>query len=160
MSFSPASDPGLASRGWVEARSFSGLVPAGAHIDKALVCVKPECGGSGFLVLGTATTPANSAAGVRAILANPKLTNAKLRQALQLLMEGSPILTPYNGHLIDARKSREAVMMTFSFSKSTPDAGLIQGLVRANVTTSQIKIVAAGGPTLAKARDRLRLAGS
>ncbi|MGO4333895.1 hypothetical protein AB4037_03215 [Labrys sp. KB_33_2] len=159
-SFSPASDPGLASQGWVEARSYGGLVPAGARIKKLLVCVKPQCGGLGFLVVGTAATPANSAVGVRAILANPKLTDAKLRQALQLLMEGSPTLAPYNGHLVDARKSGDSVIMTFSFSKNVPNAGLTQGLVRANVTASQMNIVAAGGPTFAKARDRLRLGGN
>jgi hypothetical protein len=157
VSLSPATDAGLASRGWEEARNLAYYAPSGVHLTKGLICRSPRCGGPGFVMTGTASLPNGSALGFRGVMANRSLTDAKLLQALRLLSEGSPNLAGIDGHLIDARKRANSVELTFSFAKSTPQTGRIVGLARADVRGTDMSVVVAGGPTMASARQRLGL---
>lgn len=157
VSLTPASNPGLASRGWEEARSYAGYMPSGLRASRLLVCQTARCGGPGFVGSGTLSLPASNADGFRAVMANRSLTDAKLLQAMRLLSEGSPPLTAIGGHIIAVRKQANSVLLTFSFSKSVPQVGRVMGLARANFTASQMDLVAAAGPSLAVARQRLGL---
>ncbi|GLS22682.1 hypothetical protein GCM10007874_57020 [Labrys miyagiensis] len=102
--------------------------------------------------------PAASAQGYRTVMSNPSLTDRKLLTAMQLLTDGSPIFAGFNGHIVDARKRPSSILLTFSFSKYVPNAGQVYGLARADVTASEVSVIVAGAPTIAKARQRLSLA--
>lgn len=131
--------------------------PAGAHVSKALICKTVHCGGPGFVVAATKPMSASNTQSFQAMMANRRLTDARLLQAFQLLSEGSPKLAEIDGHLVGVRKQANSMVLSFTFSKTLPAMGYVSGLARANVTASQMSLVVAAGPTAASARQRMGL---
>lgn len=157
--FSPATNPKLASQGWLEAHVSLPLAAAGTHLDKSLVCKSASCGGPGFVVTGYRPLPANLATGYRLLMANRQITDAKLLAALEVSAAASPVMTSINGEIISAHKSADSITALVSCSKSVPGAGKLDCIGRVTISADRISIQLGGGPTPAKARERLRMAG-
>jgi len=156
--FSPASDPKLASQGWVEAHPVLSFNPS-RHFTKSLVCKDPSCGGLGFVVAADEALPSNLAANYRLLMANPKLTDAKLLTAMQVTAATTPSLVAVNGQVVNVHKASGALNATLTCNKSFPTLGQLHCVARLVMTSDRVFIRLGGGPTPSKALERLRMAG-
>ncbi|WP_413992667.1 hypothetical protein ACMDCR_11555 [Labrys okinawensis] len=155
----PASNPALASQGWQDAHLSLPGVAYGTHFDKFLICKTASCGGPGFVMAGYKPLPGNLATSYRLLMTNRQITDAKLLAALQVSFATSPVVAAINGQVTSAHKTPTSMAATVTCNKSFPVAGKVDCVGRVTITEDRISIQLGGGPTPAKARERLRMAG-